>query len=325
MMDEGALAPAERITTQQLFDQLEPRLGWTWVAGRKGGDRAIESGERQERRPSFAGYLNIIYPNRIQIVGREELRYLDGLDAEQRAKTLATIIDYQPAALLVTRNQAVPADLLAAAEASSTPVLVCAMRGHEVLTYLQYHLARALARMVILHGVFLEVYSIGVLLTGDAGVGKSELALELITRGHGLVADDAPEFRLIAPEVIDGTCPAMLRDMLEVRGLGVLNVREMFGHTAVKRNKYLRLIVALKRFRDIDGGDGMQRLTGITGSRNVLDVAIPEITVPVASGRNLAVLAETAVRHFLLKTQGHDPAKTFIDRQAHALRRERGW
>ncbi|HEX6614148.1 MAG TPA: HPr(Ser) kinase/phosphatase, partial [Rhodanobacteraceae bacterium] len=202
-----------------------------------------------------------------------------------------------------------------------TPLWVSAKRGHEVLTFLQYHLARALARQVTLHGVFLEVYSIGVLITGASGTGKSELALELVTRGHRLVADDAPEFTLIAPDVIDGTCPDLLRDLLEVRGLGVLNVREMFGHTAVKPSKYLRLIVHLQPVNAGEEADAMTRLTGDTGWREVMDVKVPQITVPVAPGRNLAVLVEAAVRSHMLKSKGLDPAQVFIDRQAHQLQR----
>jgi HPr kinase/phosphorylase len=137
-----------------------------------------------------------------------------------------------------------------------------ARRGHELLNHLQYHLARRLAPRVTLHGVFMEVYSIGVLITGESGSGKSELALELITRGHRLVADDAPEFTQIAPDVLDGTCPEMLQDLLEVRGLGVLNIREMFGDTAVKRNKYLRLIVHLERYDPAAPPATLDRLHG---------------------------------------------------------------
>ncbi len=227
------------------------------------------------------------------------------------------IVAQQPIALIVSKDQAVPADLREAADETETPLWVSAKRGHELLTFLQYHLARALARQVTLHGVFLEVYSIGVLITGASGTGKSELALELVTRGHRLVADDAPEFTLIAPDVIDGTCPDLLRDLLEVRGLGVLNVREMFGHTAVKPSKYLRLIVRLQPVgANEDNADAMARLTGDTGWREVLEVKVPQITVPVAPGRNLAVLVEAAVRSHMLKSKGFDPAQVFIDRQA---------
>jgi HPr kinase/phosphorylase len=178
---------------------------------------------------------------------------------------------------------------------------------------------------VTLHGVLMEVYSIGVLITGESGSGKSELALELITRGHRLVADDAPEFIQIAPDVIDGNCPEMLQDLLEVRGLGILNVREMFGHTAVKPSKYLRLVVHLQPPSGNGFEDPMTRLTGDVGYREILDVRVPQITIPVAPGRNIAVLVEAAVRSHMLKSKGFDPAQTFIDRQAHQMRRLPPW
>lgn len=296
-----------------------------WVAGMRGETRVLEAGDKLRRRPSLVGYLNIIYPNKVQIIGTEELSYLDGLDSRQRWETVQKIIAQQPIALLVTKNQSVPSDLRDAADESNTPLWVSDRRGHELHTYLQYHLTRSMARKVSQHGVFLEVYSIGVLITGEAGSGKSELALELITRGHRLVADDSAEFTLIAPDVIDGSCPELLRNLLEVRGLGVLNVREMFGHTAVKQSKYLRLIVHLKPWREGDEADALTRLTGDTGHHEMLDVQVPMITLPVAPGRNLSVLVEAAVRSHALKSSGFDPAQTFIDRQAHQMRRLPPW
>jgi HPr kinase/phosphorylase len=296
-----------------------------WAAGMRGESRVLEPGATQSRRPSLVGYLNVIYPNKVQIVGTEELNYLDGLDSRQRWETIHKIAATQPAALIVTKDQSIPSDLREVAEETDTPLWQSAKRSHELLTYLQYHLARTLAPRVTLHGVFLEVFSIGVMITGESGSGKSELALELISRGHRLVADDATEFTLIAPDVIDGACPELLQDLLEVRGLGVLNIREMFGHTAVKPSKYLRLVVHLKPLNDGDDADGMIRLTGDVGRREVLDVAVPMITIPVAPGRNLAVLVEAAVRNHVLKSKGIDPAQTFIDRQAHQLRRLPPW
>lgn len=315
----------DRVTAREIFDAVSERLALRWVSGMRGENRVIEPVGAQTRRPSLVGYLNIIYPNKVQIIGTEELNYLDGLDSRQRWETIERVMNYKPIALIVTKDQAVPADLREAADESQTPLWASPKRGHELLTYLQYHLARALARQITLHGVFMEVNSIGVLITGESGTGKSELALELITRGHRLVADDAPEFTQIAPDVIDGTCPEMLRDLLEVRGLGILNVREMFGHTAVKQSKYLRLIVHLQPQRFDVPGDSMIRLTGDVGYREVLDLQVPQIVIPVAPGRNIAVLAEAAVRSHMLKTKGLDPAQTFIDRQAHQMRRLPPW
>jgi HPr kinase/phosphorylase len=318
-------AQDRQVGVRALHDALAERLQLRWIAGRRGEQRNVGAGEREQRRPSLVGYLNIIYPNQIQVIGSEELRYLDGLEARQRWETIARIVAYRPAVLIVTRSQSVPGDLRQVADESDTPVWVSAKRGHELVTYLQYHLARALAPRTTLHGTLMEVYSIGVLLMGEAGAGKSELALELITRGHRLVADDAPEFTQIAPDVLDGVCPEMLQDLLEVRGLGVLNVREMFGDTSVKRNKYLRLIVELAPPEAATGGDGMERLRGVTGHRQVLDVDVPSLTIPVAPGRNLAVLVEAAVRNHILRSKGVDPAQTFMDRQAHQMRHSPPW
>ena len=309
------------ISARELFDQQVERLGLRWLAGRSGADRRLEAVETVARRPSLAGYLNTIYPNKVQILGTEELSWLDGLDSRQRWETIARIIEFGPLALVVSKNQTCPEDLRHAAEESGTPLWSSPKRGHELLNHLLYHLARTLAPRVTLHGVFVEIYSIGVLITGESGSGKSELALELITRGHRLVADDAPEFTQIAPDVLDGTSPELLQDLLEVRGLGVLNIRQMFGDTAVKRNKYLRLIVHLTKPHLEPQPSGMERITGDLGVRRVLDLDVPMITLPVMPGRNLAVLTEAAARAHILRAKGVDPAAAFMARHSHFLER----
>jgi HPr kinase/phosphorylase len=309
------------ITARELFDQQRERLQLRWLAGHKGASRVLESVDTIARRPSLAGYLNTIYPNKVQILGTEELAWLDSLDARQRWETIQRIVQYRPLALVISKKQSCPEDLRDAAEESDTPLWASPRRGHELLNHLSYHLARTLAPRVTLHGVFMEIYSIGVLITGEAGSGKSELALELLSRGHRLVADDAPEFTQIAPDVLDGTCPELLQDLLEVRGLGVLNVRDMFGDTAVKKNKYLRLIVHLTRPMTEPSPHGYERLTGDSGSRHVLDLDVPLITLPVMPGRNLAVLTEAATRLHILRTKGIDPAAMFIARHSSLLER----
>jgi HPr kinase/phosphorylase len=309
-----------RISARELYDQLQERLGLRWITtGQRGGERTLERSEQLTRRPSLAGYLNVIHPNKVQIVGSAELAWLDTLDARQRWETLEKIMGFTPMALVISQNQVCPPDLRAICEESNTALWVSAKRGFELLNLLQYHMALALAPRVSLHGVFMEIFSIGVLITGDSGAGKSELALELISRGHRLVADDAPEFTQIAPDVLDGTCPDMLQDMLEVRGLGVMNIRQMFGDTAVKRNKYLRLIVQLIKASD-HNSEAMSRLTGEAPAPcRVLDLDVPVFQLPVAAGRNLAVLTEAAVRLHMLRVKGLDPAAAFLARHASLL------
>jgi len=313
------------ISAHDLFDQQQERLDLRWLAGQRGAERVLEAVDTVARRPSLSGYLNIIYPNKVQILGSEELAWLDGLDSRQRWETIEKIIQFRPLAMVISKNQACPEDLRIAAEESDTPLWSSPRRGHELLNHLQYHLARKLAPRITLHGVFMEIYSIGVLITGESGSGKSELALDLITRGHRLVADDAPEFTQIAPDVLDGTCPELLQDLLELRGLGVLNIRQMFGDTAVKKNKYLRLIVHLTRPhlepQPNGANGGMERLTGDLGIRHVLDLDVPMITLPVMPGRNLAVLTEAATRTHMLRAKGVDPAAAFMARHSHFLER----
>jgi len=309
------------ISARELFDQQRERLQLRWIAGQDGGGKTLESVDTVARRPSLAGYLNAIYPNKVQILGTEELSWLDTLDSRQRWETLQRIVHQGPLALVISKDQACPEDLRIAAEETETPLWSSPKRGHELLNHLQYHLARTLAPRVTLHGVFMEVYSIGVLVTGEPGSGKSELALELITRGHRLVADDAPEFTQIAPDVLDGACPELLQDLLEVRGLGILNIREMFGDTAVKRNKYLRLIVHLAPPNAPAAAGDLARLTGDLGTRPVLDLDVPTVTLPVMAGRNLAVLTEAAARVHILRAKGVDPAAAFMARHSHFLER----
>lgn len=308
------------VTAGEIFERQKERLQLVWAAGRSGAFRIIESTDSKSRRPSLAGYLNIIYPNRVQILGTEELAWLDSLDSRQRWETIQKIIHFEPAALIISKNQVAPSDLVEAAEESNTPLWVSSQRGHELLNQLQYRLARELAPRISLHGVFMEIHSIGVLITGESGSGKSELALELITRGHRLVADDMPEFTQIAPDVLDGTCPEMLQDLIEVRGLGVLNIRQMFGDTSVKKNKYLRLIVHLAKPTTEVPAAGMERLIGDNATRRILELDVPMITLPVMPGRNLAVLTESAARLHALRMKGINPAIAFVARHSQLLK-----
>ncbi|MTW20241.1 HPr(Ser) kinase/phosphatase [Allochromatium palmeri] len=267
---------------------------------------------------SLIGSLNLIHPNRLQVVGLPEQRYLAGLGATAYGETLDTLFADQPAAVIFSNGLTPPPDFRERACATRTPLLGSALSDQELINHLRYFFTQALAERQTIHGVFIEVLGMGVLLTGAPAVGKSELALDLITRGHRLIADDAPRFARIAPEVIEGRCPEMLRDFLEVRGLGILNIRAMFGESAVLRDKTLNLVIDLQPLARPQL-ECIDRLAGSLSTLNVLGVAIPRIIMPVAPGRNLAILVEAAVRQQILRFRGYDAGLDFINRQACAI------
>jgi len=308
------------ITAQNLYNDLKDRLRLEWLLGPATGDAWSISRDDLTVRPAAVGFLNLIHPNKVQVLGIEEIDYLDALSPQELETTIRRVFSSRPLAIIVGDGLEMPGSIVEGAQSDGTALLRSALRAHELVNYLQYHVSRSLARRTTLHGVFMEVFTIGVLITGGSGSGKSELALELLNRGHRLIADDAPEFTQISPDIIDGTCPEALQDCLEVRGLGVLNVRSMFGDSAVKLNKFLRLIIHL----DVPGLDGppelVDRLHGDTSMQQVLELQIPRITLPVVAGRNLAVIAEAAVRDFMLKMKGYDAASAFIERHARLMR-----
>jgi HPr kinase/phosphorylase len=314
---------ALKITASDLFTELSERLQLAWVAGDRSLPGPALSSEDLKARPAMAGFLNLIHPNRVQVLGTEELYYIDSLPESEKSNTVSRMMEAMPVTVIVADGRDVPAGVLEQAGRFGTVVWASGTRAHELVNYLQYHIAKQLARRTTLHGVFMEMFTIGVLVTGDPGSGKSELALELITRGHRLIADDAPEFTQVSPEIIDGTCPEAIRDCLEVRGLGILNIRQMFGDAAIKLNKFLRLIIHLEVPPEGAPSGGKDRLRGDSSSLRVLELDVPRITLPVMAGRNLAVMAEAAVRDFMLRMKGYDAASEFIERHSRLLQRQK--
>ena len=306
------------LSIARLFEDNREKLKLEWLAGRGGGARSLTSEQVKNSSKGLIGHLNFIHPNLIQVVGPNEAKYLESLDPQVCQATLAELTSADLACFIAANIDSIPARLDALAESTRTPLFRSALESVELMWMLRPYLARALADSVTSHGVFLDVLGMGVLITGASGVGKSELGLELISRGSGLVADDVVEFFRIGPETIEGRCPAILRDFLEVRGLGVLNVRTVFGEAALRPRKNLKLIVHLER-PGTEVAPPLERLPLRPGTEEIMGVPIGKVTIPVAAGRNLAVLTEAAVRNHVLQLRGIDSTTEFIERQAQEL------
>jgi HPr kinase/phosphorylase len=308
-----------RLSIARLFEDNREKLKLEWLAGRGGGSRSISSEQLKNSSKGLIGHLNFIHPNLIQVLGPSEVNYLKSLDpAVCHATVAAEFASNDFACFIAADIDSIPARLDDLAESTQTPLFRSPLPSVELMWMLRPYLARALADSVTSHGVFLDVLGMGVLITGASGVGKSELGLELISRGSGLVADDVVEFYRIGPETIEGRCPAILRDFLEVRGLGVLNIRTVFGEAALRPRKNLKLIVHLER-PGSDVAPPLERLPLRPGSEDIMGVPIGKVTIPVAAGRNLAVLTEAAVRNHVLQLRGIDSTTEFIERHAQQM------
>lgn len=302
------------LTVNRLFEEQQKKLALEWLAGRPGGERQVKDLDADEAVTSLIGYLNVIRPHRVQVLGAPELSYLVSLRQRAGNQVLQQLFHGAPACIVVADALSVDADLCAESDRASVPLLRSGLACQKVVEELRHYLTRFYARRTSVHGVFMEVMGVGVLLTGQPGVGKSELALELVSRGHRLIADDAPEFSLVAPDTLVGSCPTPLTDFMEVRGLGIVNVRSLFGDSAVMKRRYLRLIVNLEP-EAAAAISSAERLEGIHKTREIIGVRIPEITLPVVVGHNLAVLVECTVRNHILHIKGYDAAKDFEEKQ----------
>ena len=301
------------LSAARLFDDNRDKLQLEWIAGRAGAHRELAPGRVSSSSEGLIGHFNLIHPNWIQVLGATEIAYLDALEPSVRAKSLAQLNTSQAFCMIVTGAEQAPGPLREHAEATGTPLFASPLPSVHLMWLLRYYLARALAESSIMHGVFLDVLGMGVLITGESGVGKSELGLELISRGSGLVADDVVELYRIAPETLEGRCPPLLKDFLEVRGLGVLDIRTIFGETSVRPRMNLKLIVHLEKPAGSDGVR-LERLPLAASNQSVLGVDVRKVTVPVAAGRNLAVLVEAAVRNYVLQLRGIDSTRQFLER-----------
>lgn len=288
------------LSAQAVFQSLETVLDLRWLGGQSGGQRVLWPPGAAGA--PFYGRLNWIHPPSLQIIGSEESAFLHRLEPAVRDGLLA-VLATESGVWLVCGDLELAARLRACAETTQLPLWHTPVPSEVALERL-FSYRHGLDASTVMHGELLEVFGLGVLITGDSGVGKSELALELISRGHRLVADDTPNLTRITPEILEGACPPTLADLLEVRGLGILNIRRMFGDSAIKRNKRVRLIIHLVRQEEI-ALSAETRLSGLRDTQNILGIDMPTITLPIASGRNLAVLVECAVRDHILRLNGY--------------------
>lgn len=281
------------------------------VAGSRGVDRAITHPRIQKSGLVFAGHLHGIVPSRVQIFGETEITYFETLSSEDRRARAALLFSLAPSLTVLTRGVTPPEELVAAAEEAGAPLVVLGARSSQAIALLHALLDGLLAPREWRHGVMVEVYGVGILLTGASGIGKSECALFLVERGHRLVADDRVEITSAPDGTLVGRPAPLLRHHLEIRGLGILNIRDLFGATAVRDDAPLHLVVDLRSF---DRHEDADRLGIDDVTTTLLGQEIPMVTIPVRPGRDMGVLLEVAARNQLLKRSGHHGARAFIDR-----------
>ncbi len=301
-----------RKTVADLFRQAEAKLQLVWLAGIQSADREILLNTVYRPTLALVGHAGLLEQGRLQVLGSTEVNLLASLDLGAQRKAIEALFSLDSVAIFVANGVSVPDLVLEYAERYATPLISSGVSTTDLLRGINHQLSQLLAPYVVLHGVFMEVAGMGVLITGDPAIGKSELALELVSRGHRLVADDAVEFYALSPETLEGCSPDLLRDFMEVRGLGLLNIRLLFGEAAVKQRVQLRLIVQLT---SADSWDASNRFDMQAELCRILEVTVPKVRLPVAIGRNLAVLVEVAVRNHILQQRGYNSGEDFAKRQ----------
>ena len=299
------------VTVRELLD--DRRLGLTSyvVAGRGGLDRKIAHPRIQKSGLVLVGHTHGLVPERVQILGETELSYIEALTPAAQAIAAAHLFSLSPNLVLVTRGVTVPPSFVDAAEGASAPLVVCAEDTSYAITALHTLLDERLAPRTRIHGVLVDVFEVGVLLLGKSGIGKSECALDLVQRGHRLVADDAVECDYRPPGMVFGEPPPLLRHHIEVRGLGILDIKELFGITAIRERKRIDLVVQLEEGVEEPSLDRL----GLEGrTREILGVSIREVFFVVRPGRNTSSIIEMAARNELLRGTGKDSAMEIVDR-----------
>ena len=307
------------VSADALFEDHRGKLKWQWIAGLGASERRFDEVAVRAARSGadLVGYLNYIHPYRVQILGEREVAYLVRGSEEDCVRRISRIVTLEPPVLVLADGQAAPEALLKVCERAQIPMFATPESSAFVIDVLRAYLSKHFADRTTMHGVFMDILGLGVLITGESGLGKSELGLELISRGNGLVADDAVDLFRINQTTIEGRCPELLQNLLEVRGIGLLDIRAIFGETAVRRKMRLKLIVHLVRRENFERD--YERIPSEPLMQDVLGIPVLKVVIQVVAGRNIAVLVEAAVRNTILQMRGIDTYQDFMLRQRLAM------
>ncbi|MFS0724717.1 HPr(Ser) kinase/phosphatase [Paenibacillus sp. 1P07SE] len=297
----------KRVKVSELVQQFQLEL----LAGEDGLKRGITVDDLYRPGLEMAGYFHYHPNERVQILGRTELAFLETLDTEERVDRLERLCDPETPCIIVTRGLSAPQELLDRAEEKKIPVLRSGVATTSLISRITNFLEKRLAPTATIHGVLVDIYGIGMLITGSSGIGKSETALELVKRGHRLVADDAVEIRQMSDGQLHGAAPELIRHLLEIRGLGIINVMTLFGAGAVLSSKRISVVITLENWQQEKQYD---RLGLDEETTRIIDTDVPLITVPVRPGRNLAVIIEVAAMNYRLKRMGYNAALQFTNK-----------
>jgi len=309
---------SEGISVRELLTEDGRHLELELVAGEEGLDREIVFHRIQKPGLAMTGYVDFVRGGRVQVLGESEMLYLESQSGEERRSVLERLCALPIPCITVTKGLDIPPELAALCNEHRLPLLRSALVSSTCIDRITLYLDSHLAPRTTVHGVLVDVYGIGVLITGLSGVGKSECALDLIVRGHRLVADDVVEIRCRAGEILMGRGPELIRHHMELRGLGILNIEHLFGAASVRDRKRVELVVMLEEWNEEVEYD---RLGIDTPTYEILNVGLPFIRLPVASGRNLSILIEVGVRNHILKLTGLNPAQEFTRRLQAAMER----
>ena len=310
------------VSADVLFEDHRDALKWQWVAGLGASERKFDEVAIREARSGadLVGYLNYIHPYRVQVFGEREIAYISSANEDDNRRRVARIVTLEPPVLVVADGQGVPDALMAMCERAQIPMFATPEPAAFVIDVLRAYLSRHFADRASMHGVFMDILGMGVLITGESGLGKSELGLELISRGHGLVADDAVDLYRINQTTIEGRCPDLLQNLLEVRGIGLLDIKAIFGETAVRRKMRLKMLVHLVRRETLERD--YERIPYEPLTQDVLGVPVRKVIIQVEAGRNIAVLVEAAVRNAILQLRGINTYQEFVERHRRAMEQD---